>query len=102
MYSEAHKECTIKSIAKSKKAIAESKKITEGQSKDGTHENEVVISQFEKAHRMKDNTCFYIKSTNKNAEGKEFVVATQKKDKYAPKTTGIYNVEMQIFDQSKA
>jgi hypothetical protein len=44
MYSEAHNECTKKSIAKSKKAIAESKKSTEGPSKDGTHENEVVIS----------------------------------------------------------
>lgn len=61
MYTEAHKDCTKKSIAKSKKAIAESKKSTEGPSKDGSHSDEVVISRFEKAHRMKDNACFYIK-----------------------------------------
>jgi len=45
-YSASHKECTKKSITRSKKAIEESKKKATGPSGDGSHENEVVISGF--------------------------------------------------------
>lgn len=65
-YSAAHKECTTKSIARSKKAIAESQASAEGPSKDGSHANEIVISEFDTSSRMKDNTCFYIKTAGKD------------------------------------
>jgi hypothetical protein len=63
MYNEAYKECTLKSIARSKKAIADSKKANKGSDGDGTHADEIVVSQFDKSSRMKDNACFYIKTT---------------------------------------
>ena len=63
MYNEAYKECTLKSIARSKKAIDDSKKANKGPNGDGTHSNEIVVSQFDKSNRMMDNACFYIKST---------------------------------------
>jgi len=47
---------------------------------------------------MADNECFFMKSASKDADGKEYVLAHQTKDKYSPKTTGIYNVEMQLLD----
>jgi hypothetical protein len=98
MYNEAYKECTMKSIARSKKAISESKKANKGSDGDGTHANEIVISQFDKSNRMMDNSCFYIKSTQKDQDGQEYVVASALKDKYAPKKTGVYNIEMQPLD----
>jgi len=47
---------------------------------------------------MKDNACFYIKSTQKDQDGQEYVVASALKDKYAPKKTGVYNIELQPYD----
>jgi len=47
---------------------------------------------------MADHECFYMKSASKDADGKEYVIAHSTKDKYAPKTTGVYNIEMQLLD----
>ena len=98
MYNEAYKECTLKKIARSKKAIIESKKANKGSTGDGTHAEEIVVSQFDKSSRMKDNACFYIKSTQKDQDGQEYVVASALKDKYAPKKTGVYNIELRPYD----
>ena len=50
---------------------------------------------------MKDNACFYIKHKSKDQDGREFAMSTVNKDKYAPKTTGIHNVEMSLLNPSK-
>jgi hypothetical protein len=42
--------------------------------------------------------CFLIKSQNKDANGKEYVLEASLTDKYAPKKTGVFNVEMQPFN----
>jgi hypothetical protein len=47
MYSDAHKNCTLQTLSRSKKAIEDSKKQTEGPAKDKDHSNEVVIGEFE-------------------------------------------------------
>jgi hypothetical protein len=47
---------------------------------------------------MKDNACFYIKTTQKDQDGQEYVVASALTDKYAPKKTGVYNIELQAMD----
>jgi hypothetical protein len=49
---------------------------------------------------MKDNACFYIKTKQKDQDGQDYVVASALTDKYAPKKTGVYNIEMQPLDNT--
>jgi hypothetical protein len=57
------------------------------------------VSPFANVSNLGSKGCFYIKSTNKDDSGKEFVLEASTMDKYAPKTTGVFNVDMQLFDK---
>ena len=53
-----------------------------------------VVSPQANVQNMGSKKCFYIKSTNKDQSGKEFVLEASLTDKYAPKTTGVFNVDL--------
>lgn len=64
-----------------------------------TKETIEVPSPFANVQNLGSKTCFFIKSANKDGD-KEFVLEASLSDKYAPKNTGVYNVDLQPFDLS--
>lgn len=63
------------------------------------HETVDVPSPFANVQTLGSKGCFFIKSGNKDGD-KEFVLEASLSDKYAPKNTGVFNVDMQPFELS--
>jgi len=49
---------------------------------------------IEKAKPLIPNKCFYINSLGKDGSGSNLYLQVAKEDKYAPKKTGAYNVDL--------
>lgn len=47
---------------------------------------------------MKSFKCFYIEVTQQK-EGHNYVLEVSTVDKYAPRTTGVYNVDLQVWNK---
>lgn len=49
---------------------------------------------------MKDMSCFYIANAEKK-DGHTFVLEAKSEDKYKPRKTGVYNIDLRIWNKEK-
>lgn len=49
---------------------------------------------------MKDQKCFYIAYSQKK-DGHTFVLEVSSKDKYEPRKTGVYNIDLRIWNKEQ-